>query len=126
MKVIARAIGLLLVVGLFFLATNANAQSKQGSAFRPNPNLNDQEKRGEHWFLQRCALCHLAKYRKSASESDLPPIWWSLEGLFKDAQADKEEAVRTFILKGTQKMPGFQYTLKPNEIDDLVVYLKTF
>jgi len=28
-------------------------------------------------------------------------------------------------LKGGPRMPGFQYGLTPNEVDDLVAYLKT-
>ena len=124
----SRSIKLLLVVGLLALATDISAQSKPskpGPPFKPNPSLSDQEKRGQHWFLQRCALCHLAKYSKSASVSELPVVWKSLEGLFKGAPPDKEKAVREFILKGTQNMPGFQYGLEPKEVDDLIAYMKT-
>jgi len=38
---------------------------------------------------------------------------------------EKERAVREIILKGGPRMPGFQYGLTPNEVDDLVAYLKT-
>ena len=128
MKLLARHAILLLVVGLLALVPNIFAQSKPskpGPPFKPNPGLSDQEKRGEHWFLQRCSLCHLAQYTKSAAVSELPVVWKSLEGLFKDAKPDKEKAVREFILKGTPRMPGFQYGLEPAEIDDLIAYLKT-
>ncbi|OFW27401.1 MAG: hypothetical protein A3J28_16510 [Acidobacteria bacterium RIFCSPLOWO2_12_FULL_60_22] len=133
MKLLARHTISLLVVGLLALTGDMFAQEMaQPSerfiprlAFKPNPTLREQEKRGEYWFLQRCALCHLPKYTKSASVSELPVVWKSLEGLFKDAKPEKEKAVREFILKGTQRMPGFQYGLASNEIDDLIAYLKT-
>lgn len=124
MKVLARASTLLLVVGLLALAKDMVAQSRPAPAFKPNPRLSEQEKRGEHWFLQRCALCHVGKLGKEgpAAGATIGP---SLEGLLKGAAPDKEKAVREFILKGTQRMPGFQYGLEPKELDDLIAYLKT-
>ncbi len=123
---IARTAQLLLLAGLLGFAANMLAQSsKPGPSFRPNPNLNDQEKKGEYLFLQRCALCHVTKYGKDVAAPRLPPVWWNLEGLFKDADSGKEIEVRGFILKGTSKMPGWQYTLDAKQIDDLIAYLKT-
>jgi mono/diheme cytochrome c family protein len=49
----------------------------------------------------------------------------NLEGLFKNAAPDQEKTVREFILKGTPRMPGWQYTLDAKQIDDLIAYLKT-
>jgi mono/diheme cytochrome c family protein len=121
---VARAFQLLLVIGLFGLATDVRAQSpKPGSVFAPNPNLNAQEKRGEYLFLQRCSLCHVMKYGRAGAR--LPAVWMNLEGLFKDAPPDQENTVRQFILKGTPRMPGWQYTLEAKQIDDLIAFLKT-
>lgn len=115
---------LLLVVGLFGVATVVRAQStKPGSVFTSNPALNVQEKRGEYLFLQRCSLCHVMKYGRSGPR--LSAVWMNLEGLFKDAPPDHENTVRQFILKGTARMPGWQYTLETKQIDDLLAYLKT-
>ena len=37
-----------------------------------------------------------------------------------------EQAVQAFILRGLpKKMPGFQYGLKLQEIDNIIAYLKT-
>jgi mono/diheme cytochrome c family protein len=121
-----RAVRLLLGVGFFGLTTGIVAQStKPGPSFKPNPNLSDQEKRGEYLFLQRCALCHVTKYSKDVSAPKLPPVWLNLEGLFKNAESGQEETVREFILNGTVRMPGWKYTLGPKQIDDLIAYLKT-
>jgi mono/diheme cytochrome c family protein len=127
MKIIVkRAIQLFLVTGLLGLAANVLAQSsKPGRSFKPNPNLNDQEKRGEYLFLQRCALCHVTKYGKEVAAPRHPPVWVNLEGLFKDADSSKETEVRGFILEGTSRMPGWKYTLEAKQIDDLIAYLKT-
>lgn len=121
---VTRAIQLLVVIGLFGLATDIRGQSiKPGSAFTPNPNLNEQEKKGEYLFLQRCSLCHVMKYGRAGPR--LPTVWLNLEGLFKNAAPDQEKTVREFILKGTPRMPGWQYTLDAKQIDDLIAYLKT-
>ncbi|MBI4464938.1 MAG: c-type cytochrome [Acidobacteria bacterium] len=132
-----RAIKWLLVLVLIALPLKVTAQNersigveeagrtKEIPTFKVSPNLNDQEKRGQHWFFQRCALCHVAKVTKSASVSALPPIWSNLDGVYKNATPEKEKLLREFILKGSQKMPGYQYTLSPQEIDDVIAYMKT-
>ena len=126
MKVLARTTKLLLPVALLVLATGSIAQTKPGPPFKPNPSLSDQEKRGQYLFFQRCSVCHVPQYTKTSSVSDLPPVFVSLNSLFKNADSGTEKTARAFILKGTQRMPGFQYGLKPEEVDDLIAYLKTF
>ena len=117
---------LLLALGLFGLTTGIMAQSaKPGSTFMPNPKLNEQEKRGQFLFLERCALCHVPKYGKEVSTPRIPPIWFNLEGLFKNADPDQEKMVREQILNGSDRMPGWKYTLAPKQIDDIIAYLKT-
>jgi mono/diheme cytochrome c family protein len=97
------------------------AQSKPAAALSGAPKLNDQERRGEGLFLQRCSLCHLPRKLKFGSPSVIGP---SLSGQFKDATPDELKTLRGFILKGGPDMPGFQYGLEQNEIDDLIAYLK--
>ncbi len=124
MKISSRVPGLLML-GLFVLQTRSAAQTKAGAPFKPNPSLSEQEKQGQYLFFQRCSLCHVAQYTKTSSVSDLPPVFVSLDGLFKDADPSTEKTARTFILNGTQRMPGFRYGLKTEEIDALIAYLKT-
>ena len=131
MKVRAETGALILVAGL--LATSApvaqeqpaHAEGEKAPSFRPSKDLNEQQKRGEHLFLQRCAICHQAKYRKSAAQSELPVFFRSLEGVLKNAEPAREDTVREYIRRGSMTMPGFQYTLESNEFDDLMTYLKT-
>src|SRR5581483_4832268 len=103
----------------------AFAQTRSGAPFTPNPNLTAREKAGEYLFFQRCSLCHVPQYSKTSAVSDLPPVFIGLDGMFKDADPGMENTARTFILNGTQRMPGFKYALKPEEIDNLIAYLKT-
>jgi mono/diheme cytochrome c family protein len=98
------------------------AQTKPGSMQAPAAKLSEQESRGEGLFLQRCSLCHLPRKLKFGSPPVVGPI---LSGLFKEADADQQRFLRGFILKGDPKMPGFQYGLEPQEVDDLIAYLKT-
>ena len=124
----SRAMKLLLAVGLVALPTGILAQSKPAAPFEPSSNLSDQEKRGKHIFLQRCSLCHLAKYTKAVdwTEPAAPaPPGPRLAGLLKGSTPDKEKTVRELILKGSQNMPGWQYALEPKEVDDLIAYMKT-
>jgi mono/diheme cytochrome c family protein len=98
------------------------AQSKTSSAAAPPAKLAENERRGEGLFLQRCSICHLPRKLKFGSP---PVIGPSLSGQFRDAAPDQLKVLRGFILKGGPDMPGFQYGLEPNEVDDLIAYLKT-
>lgn len=124
----SRPFKFLLVVGLFTLPTAIIAQFKPTAPFETSSSLSDQEKSGKHLFLQRCSLCHLALYTKAADWTEPaapPPMGPRLAGLLKGANQEKEKTVRAFILKGTQKMPGFQYALEPKDVDALIAYMKT-
>ena len=112
------------VCALFLSAAVAGdfAQAKPSAAqVSTAQKLSEQESRGEGLFLQRCSLCHLPRKLKFGSP---PVVGPSLSGLFKEADADQQKFLRGLILKGDPKMPGFQYGLEPNEVDDLIAYLK--
>ena len=98
------------------------AQSKTFPAAPVAAKLSDEARRGEGFFLQRCSICHLPRKLKFGSPPVVGPI---LSGQFKDATPDQMKVLRGFILKGGPDMPGFQYGLAPNEVDDLIAYLKT-
>ncbi len=73
--------------------------------------------------MRRCALCHLPPPEtKPKMRPSSGPV---LNALLKDAKPAKEEFVRQIILKGSARMPGFQYILEHSEIDDLMSFLKT-
>lgn len=84
--------------------------------------LTPQELRGEKTYYQYCALCHVPRKQKTGSPPTLGPVH---TGLLKNAPPEKERGVREFIRQGTQNMPGYQYMLTAQELDDLIAYLKT-
>ena len=120
MKILLTFAAGLLASCLVLLPGDAAAQSKPTPA--PESKLSVQEERGKGLFLQKCALCHLPKIQKPKTVPALSPI---PPGLLKGASANKEPAVRQLILKGTPNMPGFQYALEPQELDDVIAYMKT-
>ena len=108
----------LLATGIFLLslASPSGMQAQKSAAGAP---LNPQESRGEGLYLQHCALCHSAKVVKPHKS-----VGPNLSGALTDATPEQEKAIRQFILTGTERMPGFQYGLKPSELDDIIAYLK--
>jgi mono/diheme cytochrome c family protein len=87
------------------------------------PNYTQQQWRGDGLFLQRCSICHLARKLKNVGSP--PTVGPDLSGIFANATPDEEKTLRTYILKGSPNMPGFQYGLEPKDIDDLIAYLMT-
>lgn len=113
-----RRVTLGLIAGFWILSpVPASVQSQAAS----QPAAVDPVKRGETWFYQRCSLCHLGRVLKNERHE---PIGKSLNGLLKDAPPAGEAAVRNVIRSGNLRMPGFQY-LDPDQLDDLIAYLKT-
>lgn len=126
MKVLARTTILLVIVGMAGVVARPRPQIRPAPQFKSNPGLSEEEKRGEHWFLQNCSLCHLAHYTKD-DPGGKPPggNGPGLQGLLQDAAPEREKAVRGIIMSGTPLMPGFQYALEAKELDDLIAYLRT-
>jgi cytochrome c5 len=72
---------------------------------------------GKKRFVQRCSVCHLPAL---PSYTAFGPL---LDGNVIASRGD--EAEREQIMRGSPRMPGFQYTLSPAEIDQIIGYLKT-
>jgi mono/diheme cytochrome c family protein len=72
---------------------------------------------GKKLFVQRCSVCHLPALPSYTAYGPL---------LDKNLVEDRgEEAIRLQVMQGSARMPGFQYTLSPVEIDQIAGYLKT-
>jgi len=96
---------------ILFLGPSIGAQNLTDKS------LSASEKSGQKLFLQRCALCHAGYaplYRTYG-----PP-------LDKEIVADRgEKTVRAKIMDGSVAMPGWKYSLKPADVDNIIAYLKT-
>ena len=81
------------------------------------PALSAEQLQGRHIFQQKCAVCHLPI--GSGGEPYAGKLTRSLvEG--------REEDVRGAIANGTgPRMPGWKYTLRADQINALIEYLKT-
>src|SRR4051794_15674820 len=94
---------------LCLATTLAHAQQADGT-------LNAAQAHGRQVFAQSCGVCHLQ-----------PAMGAKTYGpqLNRTSGAGNDEAMRTFILYGSERMPAFRYYLKPTEIDAIIAYLKT-
>jgi mono/diheme cytochrome c family protein len=82
------------------------------------PALSAEAYRGRAVWLQRCAYCHDGVGQPSYNT--MGP-WIGAETLLALGDA----AFRAIVSVGTERMPGFQYALQPQQIDDLITFLTT-
>ena len=78
--------------------------------------LSEVQLEGKQLFVQRCSVCHLPG---NAAYHAIAPL---LDGKLIAAHGDT--FVRQQILRGSAKMPGFQYVFEPSEVDKIIGYLK--
>lgn len=83
------------------------------------PSLAPDEVRGRQLFVQRCALCH--DPLGQPSYPDTPGPWVDAATV----RSLGEESVRDQIMMGSARMPGWQYTLEPGQVAQVIAYLKT-
>ena len=82
------------------------------------PALSDAALKGRTLWVQRCAYCHDGL--GTPTYGTLGP-WLDAETV----QATREGLVREKIATGSERMPGFQYTLQPAQVDQLIAFLKS-
>jgi cytochrome c len=80
-------------------------------------------KAGHTVYATYCAICH----HSASTEKKVGP---GLKGLgkrekFADGNKISEDSLRAWIEKGGKDMPPFKETLTPEQIRDVVAYLKT-
>ena len=83
------------------------------------PSLSPDEVRGRQLFVQRCAICH---------DPLGQPSFPAAPGPWVDAATVRslgEDTVKSQIMMGSARMPGWQYTLTPKEVDQVIAFLKT-
>ena len=109
------------ITGLMWLAAGITA-----GAQTPVSQLNPEQRNGRRLFYQNCALCHLARPDNVKSSEEGKAFGGDLKQLFKSPSPRNEQAVQAFVQQGLpKKMPGFRYSLKPEEINNIISYLKT-
>jgi mono/diheme cytochrome c family protein len=82
------------------------------------PQLSEDALKGRALWVQRCAYCH---------DGVGTPTYKTL-GPWLDAESvrrEREASVRQIIATGSRRMPGFRYTLQPEQVDQLIAFLKS-
>lgn len=77
--------------------------------------LTEAELRGRRHVARRCANCHGGGTRQA------PGPVLSRETVERLG----ESTIRDKVSRGSLAMPGFEYTLQPGQIDEIVAFLKT-
>jgi mono/diheme cytochrome c family protein len=109
MRLVALAAGIV----WFTCAFGFSAQQTDSSGAA----LSDSQKEGRRVFQQRCAVCHVP----------ISPLARQLgPRLSKALVAGNEDFIRKTIMDGSgDRMPGWKYTLRLQQIDDIIDYLKS-
>ena len=125
MKIFSRIVFSSSLVGLLLLLTVAGVRSEPASQIGKDSELNEQERMGHAFFMQRCSFCHAPRTTKAGADAKVPS-GGILAGLFQDAGSSQEMRVRQIVLNGiSDKMPGFEHGLDSEEIDAIIAYIKT-
>jgi mono/diheme cytochrome c family protein len=114
-----RRFALTLAATVFGLVAQQSASTQSGPAV--GMANKDAVTRGEAWFYQRCALCHMGRIVKDDVYEPMGP---RLNGVLKGATPEREKLIRQQIQRGSPRMPGFQYTFTPAEFEELMAYIK--
>ena len=77
--------------------------------------LSEAERNGRRLVAQRCANCHGGNSRQSG-----PLLGKSI------VENRGETFIREKVKKGSTLMPGFEWTLQPAQVDDIIAFLKTY
>jgi mono/diheme cytochrome c family protein len=76
--------------------------------------LNETESKGRKLFAQRCANCHGGTAQRPGP-------------LLSQQTVERlgDSVIREKVRKGSVMMPGFEYSLEPARIDQIIAFLKT-
>ena len=104
-------------MGWLFILLLALVTQPDSAAAAPR----DEVAKGKQVF-QLCSGCH-------STESDKKKVGPSLRGLFKrsslgDGQPVTEKNIRIIIQKGRDGMPSFSEALSPQQVEQLIAFLK--
>jgi mono/diheme cytochrome c family protein len=116
-----RPVVVLMLVAIFGLTAQHRVSTQSTNRPAIGAANKDAITRGEAWFYQRCALCHMGRIVKDDVYQPMGP---RLNGVLKGATPEREKLVRQQIERGSPRMPGFQYTFTPAEFEELMAYIK--
>ena len=78
---------------------------------------------GQKIYAKQCAVCHYATTKEKKIGPGLANIYTM--GKYANGKKVDDASMRVWIEAGGKDMPGYKEVLKPNEIRDLLAYLRT-
>jgi mono/diheme cytochrome c family protein len=121
-KALCFAIGCLALAStctLFAAAQKSSPASKSGATVN-NPAI---VASGAKIYAKQCAVCHYATTKEKKIGPGLANIY--TVGKYANGKKVDDASMRVWIEAGGKDMPGLKESLKPNEIRDLLAYLRT-
>lgn len=103
----------------------AAAQKSSPPAQKPGATVNNPAivASGAKVYAKQCAICHYATTKEKKIGPGLANIY--TVGKYSNGKKVDDPSMHVWIEVGGKDMPGFKDTLKPNEIRDLLAYLRT-
>jgi mono/diheme cytochrome c family protein len=117
---LAPALVLAMVVGI---SAQSSRRDKRVKTAESAAGDSQEVARGKMVYAEHCAICHY-------SDSTAQKIGPGLKGLdkrgkFANGRKVDDAALTRWIESGGKNMPGFRKSLKPEQIRDLIAYMKT-
>lgn len=100
------------VWGAIFMVASGAAWAQSDAT----PTLTPTQQTGQRLFQQDCGVCHMHAIITSKLYGP---------ALSKALVDGNEAAIANFIAQGSDRMPGFRFYYRPEQIDAIVAYLKT-
>lgn len=103
----------------------AAAQKSPQTAPKSSPTVNNPAAiaLGQKTYARQCEICHFATSKAKKIGLGLSNIYPS--GKFSNGKKVDDASMRVWIESGGKDMPGYKDLFKPNEIRDLIAYLRT-
>ena len=88
--------------------------------------LTPAEKSGRTLFQTKCAMCHVGQEPGTETRDDnAPQARPTLGPVLSQRHANDEAGLREKIQLGSERMPGYRYTLTDEQIDHVIAFMKT-
>ena len=88
--------------------------------------LTPAEKSGRTLFQTKCAMCHVGQEPGTETRDDnAPQARPPLGPVLSQRHANDEAGLRETIQLGSDRMPGYRYTLTDEQIDQVIAFMKT-
>ena len=109
----------LLTAGLVapvLVASGCVALAQGAAATALDASFTEAQREGLRLFSQSCGVCHTVVQQRTRQYG---PV------LSRDTLGGDDDLIREYIGNGTPRMPGFRYYFQPDQINDIVAYIKT-